>query len=78
VKGDDILDTVCIFEKETNCAKKFKFLAVKSVDASMLDIDGGFGLAPDDPRNGESFVTALFEQGVVSDNMFGVLLTPQG
>lgn len=48
------------------------------MDPSMLDIDGGIGLAPDDPRNGESFVTALQEQGVVSEKMFGLILGPSG
>jgi len=77
VKGDDVLDTVCIFKKDGLCAKSFKFLAVSKMDPSMLDIDGGIGLAPDDLANGPSFIATLQDQTIISEKKFGLIIGPK-
>jgi hypothetical protein len=39
-------------------------------------MSGAIGLAPDDPSNGPSFITALKQSGIISQSMFGFYLRP--
>jgi hypothetical protein len=77
VKGDDIIDTVCIYKKEGYCAEEFRFLSVDKVDAKMLSVDGVIGLAPDDPSNGPSFIASLHKQFIISEKKFGLIMGPR-
>jgi hypothetical protein len=38
-------------------------------------MDGMLGLAPDDPMNGPSFIATLYNQGIISSKIFGLLIT---
>eukprot|EP00347_Sterkiella_histriomuscorum_P017906 403347527 len=75
VVGDDIQDTVCIFDKKQWCADKFRFLTVTDVLDSMTPMDGVIGLAPDDQYNGPSFIATLFEQKKIDKKMLGIMIT---
>jgi hypothetical protein len=77
VKGDDIIDTVCIYKKEGYCAEEFRFLSVDKVDAKMLSVDGVIGLAPDEPTNGPSFIATLQNQSIINRKMFGLIMGPR-
>lgn len=53
--------------------KNFSFLAA-DVCFANVSIDGYVGISPDDPSNGPSFVTALHNAGIISDNMVSIKL----
>lgn len=38
----------------------------------MAKIDGVVGLGPDDPSNGPSYISELYNQGVIGKKMFGI------
>ena len=39
-------------------------------------MDGAIGLAPDDPSNGPSFITAMKDAKIIPNSMFGVYMRP--
>lgn len=73
VAGDDVFDTVCVADKDKYCVKDFRFISVISMHKDFTPLDGMLGLAPDDPSNGPSYISALVEQGIVSKKIFGLV-----
>jgi hypothetical protein len=74
-EGDSYLDTVCLLNS-SYCVKNFTFLAA-DVCMANVSLDGYVGISPDDPTNGPSFITALYDAGLVSDKVITIKLGPQ-
>ena len=57
-----------------NCISNFTFISITEVINFSTGIQGILGLGPDDPSNGPSFVTSLYNLKVLSKSMFGLQL----
>ena len=58
-KGNDYIDNVCI-ETLNTCIPKFEFVAITEASVNLPPLDGVIGLAPDDPSNGPSYISMLY------------------
>lgn len=56
----------------------FRFLALTDIDPKLTPMDGMLGLGPDDPSNGPSFVAEIANQGIVTNKMFGLIMSKTG
>lgn len=72
--GEDYRDTVCI--NANTCIPDFRFLVITEARALNPEIQGFFGMAPEDPSNGDSFVTMLYKNKVIAQNRIAVALKP--
>lgn len=64
--------------KPATCLNSFTFLSATDISSNILPIDGILGLAPNDPSNPPSIVAALYNQGLIQNNMFGFMFGPTG
>lgn len=76
LNGDTYIDQVCVYigiHNKTCVYTGFSFFEITSVTGPPLgNYDGILGLAPDDPNNGPSYITAMKDKNLISRKMLGL------
>ena len=85
VRGEEWLDKVCLNEK--NCVEAFEFFVINNARENIHQaVDGFLGLGRSEPfksgklanvdfKRGPSYVDALYNEGLISENTFSLFLS---